>query len=278
MQLLVSLSIACHSVSVAHAARYASPSDECCDTVELLWCGLEQSWGGCLAVDGVYHDLLRRDVGNGVEPWQHVVVAGVVGTLAGHVSLHEHGLYDDVSVERLHALYRPCHVVSALRMVGQADVFCRDGVELQYVVVDEHQRVADRLPVNQRGVAQHTHLSLRAVAVAQGNGVGYNLREVRVARGLAVAGEGEDVGQAALMLHLLQLALQCGGHGVARGKGQQRAVLLVEAALAVHAVEGAHLAVGRQEVDAQRQTQAAAVDRPEDGRGIDNGTHNRVQR
>jgi hypothetical protein len=55
-------------------------------------------------------------------------------------------------------------------------------------------------------------------------------------------------------------------------------VLSVEAALTVDAVKGAHLAVGWQQVDAKRNAQSAALHRAKDGRWIDDGTHNGVQR
>ena len=44
----------------------------------------------------------------------------------------------------------------------------------------------------------------------------------------------------------------------------------IEAAFTVDAVERAHLAIGRQQVDAQRNAQSATMYRPENGRWIDN--------
>ena len=51
-------------------------------------------------------------------------------------------------------------------------------------------------------------------------------------------------------------------------------MVLIEAAFTIDAVEGAYLAVGRQQVDAEGNAQATAVNRAEDGRRIDNCTHN----
>jgi hypothetical protein len=51
-------------------------------------------------------------------------------------------------------------------------------------------------------------------------------------------------------------------------------MVFVEAALAIDAVEGADLTVGRHEVDAERNAQTATVNGAEDGRWIDNCTHN----
>jgi hypothetical protein len=50
-------------------------------------------------------------------------------------------------------------------------------------------------------------------------------------------------------------------------------MVFVQTTFAIHTVEGADLTVGRHEVDAERDTQPAAVYRPEDGRWIDNRTH-----
>ena len=51
----------------------------------------------------------------------------------------------------------------------------------------------------------------------------------------------------------------------------------IETTLAIDAVEGAYLPVGRQEVDAQRDAEATAVNRAEYRRWIDDGTHNERQ-
>ena len=82
---------------------------------------------------------------------------------------------------------------------------------------------------------------------------------------LAIAGKGEHVGHTALGLHLLQALLQGFGHFLSCGHRLLRTVRLVEAALAVDAVEGAHLAIGWQQVDAKRQAETAAMHRAEDG-------------
>ena len=47
----------------------------------------------------------------------------------------------------------------------------------------------------------------------------------------------------------------------------------IESTFAVDAVEGAHLSVGWQQVDAKRHAKATAMYRPEDGRGVYNSTH-----
>ena len=89
------------------------------------------------------------------------------------------------------------------------------------------------------------------MAVAQGDGVVDDAGKVRVGRRFPVAGKGEHVGHSAFGLHEEQLRLKCSCHFGARGALQVRAVVAVEATLAVDAVERAELSVGRHEVDAQ---------------------------
>ena len=59
--------------------------------------------------------------------------------------------------------------------------------------------------------------------------------------------------------------LQGYSHLLTRGQGQLRTVLFIESTLTVDTVERTHLAVGRQQVDAQRKAEAPTVDRAEDG-------------
>ena len=132
--------------------------------------------------------------------------------------------------------------------------------------------------MNKRGIAEHADFGLWAVAVAQTDGVVYNLRKVRVTGGLAITGKGDDVRQAAVGLHLPELGLESFSHLFASGKRKLRSVVGIEATLTIYTVEGAYLAVGRQQIDTKRETHPAAVHRSEDGRWITDGTHNGVQR
>jgi hypothetical protein len=50
-------------------------------------------------------------------------------------------------------------------------------------------------------------------------------------------------------------------------------VISIETAFAINAVESAYLTIGRKEVDAERNAETTAVDRPEDGRRVDDGAH-----
>jgi hypothetical protein len=47
----------------------------------------------------------------------------------------------------------------------------------------------------------------------------------------------------------------------------------VQSAFTIKTIETADLAVGRQEIDAQRDAKASAVDRPKNGRRINNSAH-----
>jgi hypothetical protein len=51
-------------------------------------------------------------------------------------------------------------------------------------------------------------------------------------------------------------------------------VVLVKATLTINTIEGTHLAVWRQEIDAQREPQTTAMNGAENGRRIDYCTHN----
>ena len=132
----------------------------------------------------------------------------------------------------------------------------------------------DRLAVNHGRVGEHRDASLGAILVAQAEGVVDDFRKVRVTCRFAVACKSEYVGQLTIMLHLLQLLFQFGGHFLTCWQWQGRAVVFVEATLAIDAVERTDLAVGRQQVDAERDAKAAAVDRAENRRRIDDSTHN----
>jgi hypothetical protein len=52
-----------------------------------------------------------------------------------------------------------------------------------------------------------------------------------------------------------------------------RAMIFVETTLAINAIESAHLAVVGQQIDAQTYTEAAAMNRPENGRRINYCAH-----
>ena len=92
-------------------------------------------------------------------------------------------------------------------------------------------------------------------------------------RRFTVAGKRQHVGQLLLANHLLQLLLQFPCHLLALGHRQGRAMVLIKTTLTVDAVEAAYLAVGWQQIDAQRYAQSATMYRSENRRRINNCTH-----
>ena len=124
-----------------------------------------------------------------------------------------------------------------------------------------------------RRVAQHADAGRGKKLVTQGDYVVHDGCKFRVGRRLSVAGKRQDVGSRALAAHLFQSPGESIAHLAARGARQGGATVGVEATLAIDAVEGADFPIAWHQVDAQRDTQPAAVDRPEDGRGVYNGRH-----
>ena len=115
---------------------------------------------------------------------------------------------------------------------------------------------------------------MSTILVAQADGIVDNLSKVRMAGGLTVACKGQHVRQLPLSRHLLQFGLQLFCYQFTCRTGQRGAVVFIQTALAIDTVEGADLTVGRHEVDAERYAQTATVNGAEDGRWIDNCTHN----
>ena len=87
---------------------------------------------------------------------------------------------------------------------------------------------------------------------------------MRMTGGLTVAGKGEDIGQLTVGYHLLQLGFKLLRDFFPGGEGERRTVVFIETTFAIDTVEGTDLAVGRQQVNAQRDAEAAAMDRTED--------------
>ena len=174
-------------------------------------------------------------------------------------------MHDDMPLVGGERLNLVLYVVRAAGAVEELDEVGIDGVELEDVVVHKHERLAYGGAVGQGGVGEHGNLAAGGVLVAQADRGAHCLGKRGCRHGLAVAGERDDVGQHAGLAHLAQLGLKgslelLGAHAALVG-----AALRVEAVLAVQAVERADLARRRHEVDAQRHSQATAVDGPVDG-------------
>ncbi len=67
------------------------------------------------------------------------------------------------------------------------------GVEFENTVVTLQQRTHHILPAELRGVGQHRNLGIRAIAVAQGAGVGNDSLKFRVHGRFAVAAESDNI-------------------------------------------------------------------------------------
>ena len=105
------------------------------------------------------------------------------------------------------------------------------------------------------------------------DGAGNGLRKLRCGGGLAVACEGDYIGELALGCHLAQLCLERVEYHGSRVVRLMAGALGVEAVFAVNAVERADFAAGRHHVDAERETKATAANGPKDGAGIQKRRH-----
>ena len=159
-------------------------------------------------------------------------------------------------------------VVGANGLVEQLDKSRVDRIELEDVVVDHHERIVHSGLVSARAIGEHGDLGVRGQLVAKCDGAGDSLRKLRCGGGLAIAGEGDYIGQLALGCHLAQLGLECVEHPGGRVIRLMAGALGVKAVLAVDAVERADLARRRHHVDTERKAQAATAHRSKDGAGI----------
>ena len=107
------------------------------------------------------------------------------------------------------------------------------------------------LAMNHGGVGEHADLRFRTILVAQKDGVVDDFCKMRMTGRFTVACKGEYIRQLTLCRHALQGLLQLGSHLFTCRTGQGRAMVGIEATLAIDAVEAAHLTVGRHEVDAK---------------------------
>jgi hypothetical protein len=168
-----------------------------------------------------------------------------------------------VTIEGLHPVDDDIYIVSAIRVIHLIYIYRIDGVEFQDIVINLHERIVDCLTMNHRGIAEHADLRFWAILVAQSDGVADNLCEMRMTGRLAIAGEGEYVGHAPFGPHLNEPFLEGFGNGLTSGKGESGAVVFIEAALTIDAVERTDFSVGRQKIDAEGEPQPSAMDRPE---------------
>ena len=179
-----------------------------------------------------------------------------------------------MAVEGFHAFNDGVYVVSAVRTVHLINIYGVYGIQFQNVVVHTHQRIVYLRAMDERGVRQHAYFGFRAILIAQTDGVVYDFGKMRMARRLTIACKGQHIGQQPFCLHLLKLCLQFLCHFLTCRLRQGGAMVFVEAALAIDAVKRAYLAIGRQQIDAERDAQAATMYGAENRRSIYYCTHN----
>ena len=75
---------------------------------------------------------------------------------------------------------------------------------------------------------------------------------MRMTGGLAIACKCQYIRQLLLLDHCLQFLFQFLCHLLTGGEGERRTVVFVKATFTIDTVEGTYFAVGRQQVDAQR--------------------------
>ena len=114
----------------------------------------------------------------------------------------------------------------------------RDGrVELQDIVVHLVQGFGHAGAPHHGGVAQHAHLGLRIVPVAQHEHIVNHLFKMRVKRGLAVAREGDDIERLAGLAHGLEFLAELALDALTRRDAFVPGTLCVETRLTIEAVE-----------------------------------------
>ena len=151
------------------------------------------------------------------------------------------------------------------------DVGVGNRIEFLDVVVDLHQGFAHLWTVYGRCIAQHTHLGLGIPAVAEGEDIVDDARKLGMQRRFAISGEGKRMQGLSGRMTCAQHVFEGTDNRLARRAGSMWGTLSIGAALAVDTVEAAQLAIARHKVDAQRNTQSAAVDRTKNWRGMKGG-------
>lgn len=263
----------CVVLLVAHLAGNAEGLDARGDGVEHLGRCFGKAGDRRLAryrVDGrfLWANALKRR-----EPGGNVLLAGVVDELALILTGQKDRLDNDMTVKACERLDLVLYIVGANRLVEQLDKRRVDGIELEDVVVDHHERVVHLGAIGARTVGEHGDLGVWGKLVAQRYGAGDGLRKLRCGGGLAVACEGDHIGELALSCHLAQLCLERVEYHGSCVVRLMAGALGVEAVFAVNTVERADFAARRHHVDAERETKATAANGPKDGAGIQKRRH-----
>ena len=188
---------------------------------------LEESRGRRFPVDGVYHHLPWADSLQGFQIGNQIFLARIVHTCSLCLSTHEHGLYDTVSLEVGHRSHLFLHVIMSLWPVHSADVIRIHGIQLEYIVVEEHECLPYLSPVNLCGIAQNTHSGRGTAFIPHLFHSLYYLGEHGMECGFSISGKREHIGSDALLLHLSQFLSQCAFHFGECGQGVVGAVVTV---------------------------------------------------
>ena len=258
----------CVVLLVAHLAGNAEGAHACGNLVEHLGHRFGKAGDWCLARHRVDGRLLRTNALERREPKANVLLASVIEGLAPILAGQKDRLDNDMTVKARERLDLVLYIVGANGLVEQLDKCRIDRIELEDVVVDHHERIVHLGTVGARAVGKHGNLGVWGQLIAKRDSAGDGLRKLRCGGGLAVACEGDHIGELALGCHLAQLCLE---HVEYHGSCVVRLMagaLGVEAVFAVNAVERADFAAGRHHVDAERETKATAANGPKDGAGI----------
>ena len=203
-------------------------------------CCLAEKTVRSLAVDSVNHNLARGYLLDGFKPWSDERFRGVVNifpTLS--CTFQEHCLDNGLPIESLDAGNDTVHVVGRLdRTVHLVYITGADGVELQDVVVHFRKCLVYLRTMDKGRIAEDGNLRLRAVFVAQADGIVDDFDKMRVRCRLSIAGESQHVRVYFLPQHLFQLRFQRLGNDFTGGMRGLRLMVIVEAAFTVNAVEG----------------------------------------
>ena len=252
------------------------------DTKTLYTCGdLRKRFDGSLfeahhrrfTCQGVDVDPLRTNLRQSLEPGSHILFSRVVDALPGKGTLHEHRLNNATATESLDAFDHLLDVVTRVGPIHQPNVISIDRIEFQTRAINQTNGLKDIVAVQVRGVGEQTHLGLRTVFVSQRQRIAYDIEKVRVRGRFAVTRIRNRFGQIVSFTHRNKPRLKRFAHSLARGHFEFGTTLVIETAFTVNTVKTADLAVCWRQVDSQALTQTPTANGPENGPGINDGTH-----
>ena len=108
-------------------------------------------------------------------------------------------------------------------------------------------------------IAEHAHLGLGVIVVAQVYHIVHYIFEIGVQCGFAIARKSDYIERVAGLLHLSQAVAQGALHALASRHSGGALSLGIKSRLAIEAIERTYLAIVRHQVHAKRHAQAAAV-------------------